>query len=353
MPEDESLVLAGIDVMPDIDPAAGESLIPGEEAILARYVTIFARHFRKNYEGRGGVARRAIHAKSHACLRASFEVFEMSDGSLRHGVFARPATYDALVRVSNGDGPPGPDTDKIASMGFAIKVRGVTAEKLLPEQAEDSQDFLFLNQPAYISKDVRGYESLMTAIDGGFLARAYAAVRNLPGILYRLKASPKDDPLNTFYWGVAPFRLGDVVVKYLIRPAPPLPFDRERTRRIASPDYLKDLLRRHIESDDVAYEFYLQKRLRDGTEDRTMPVEDYSVAWDESRSVPVRVGTLRIPRQSVDDGLDREAEAMVFSPWNTTKDFRPLGSLNRARKVVYAVSSRLRHTLNRSVNSLA
>ena len=26
-----------------------------------------------------------------------------------------------------------------------------------PEQGEDSQDFLFLNQPAYISKDVRGY----------------------------------------------------------------------------------------------------------------------------------------------------------------------------------------------------
>ena len=34
MAENESRVLAGIDVMPDIDPAAGEYLIPGEEAIL-------------------------------------------------------------------------------------------------------------------------------------------------------------------------------------------------------------------------------------------------------------------------------------------------------------------------------
>src|SRR5262249_20578947 len=73
-PENENRVPAGIDVRSDIDRAAGEYLIPGEEAILARYVAIFERHFRKNYEGRGGVARRAIHAKSHGCLRASFEV---------------------------------------------------------------------------------------------------------------------------------------------------------------------------------------------------------------------------------------------------------------------------------------
>jgi len=70
-------------------------------------------------------------------------------------------------------------------------VRGVAAEKYFPDQNEDSQDFLFLNQPAYISRDVRGYKPLMQAIDGGFPIKIVALLRNLGGILYRLQASPK------------------------------------------------------------------------------------------------------------------------------------------------------------------
>jgi hypothetical protein len=78
-----------------------------------------------------------------------------------------------------------------------------------------------------------------------------------------------------------------------------------------------------------------------------MPIEDYSVAWDETRAKPVRVARLHVPRQRLDDMLDQEYEHLVFSPWNTTKDFRPLGSLNRARRVVYPLSVARRHELNR------
>ncbi|HJU54418.1 MAG TPA: hypothetical protein VJ715_07605, partial [Pyrinomonadaceae bacterium] len=101
------------------------------------------------------------------------------------------------------------------------------------------------------------------------------------------------------------------------------------------------------------YEFFLQKRLLDGNETEEMPIEDYSVAWDEEKSVPVRVGRLRIPRQELDDALDQEGEHMIFTPWNTTKDLRPLGSLNRARRVVYSLSAQRRHELNKSVNPFA
>ena len=118
-----------------------------------------------------------------------------------------------MVRISNGDGPPGPDTDKIASIGFAVKVRGVESEKYFADQTEASQDFLFLNQPAYIARDVRDYKFLMRAIDGNVWDKLVTLVRNGRGLWYRLKASPKDNPLNTFFWGAAPFRLGDIAVK--------------------------------------------------------------------------------------------------------------------------------------------
>lgn len=334
----------------DIDSDIGEYLIPGEADILNKYTEIINSHFRKHYEGKGLVAQRAIHAKSHSCLRATLEVFDHGDDDLRHSIFSAPATYDAIVRISNGDGPAGPDKDKIASIGFAIKVRGVESEKYLPDQIENSQDFLFLNQPAYIARDIRDYESLMRAIDGNLLTKFFAVVRNRKGLWYRLKASPKDNPLNTFFWGVAPFRLGDIAVKYLIRPSKPRPANKKELRKKVSADYLKSLVREHIENGDADYEFYLQKRLLDGNEVREMPIEDYSIAWDENKSIPVHVGRLRIPRQKLDEALDQEGEHMVFSPWNTTRDFRALGSLNRARRVVYTLSSQRRHDLNKAAN---
>jgi len=328
----------------ELDTSIGEYRIPGEADLLRDYVAMFERHFAKHYSNKKGTAQRAIHAKSHGCLRASFEVFDHQDSALKHGIFARPAIYSAVVRLSNGDGPAGSDTARIPSLGFAIKVLGVTAPKLLPMQQENTQDFLFLNQPAYIAVDVRDYKSLMQAIDGGPLYQALALIKNWKGLWYRLKALPKDNPLNTNFWGVAPFRLGDTAVKYLIRPSKPEPMDMPRK---PGADYLRNLVKFHIEQRDADFEFLLQKRLLDGEEKSKMPIEDYSVAWDETQSVPVQVGRLRIPAQELDDSFDqKQSERLIFSPWNTTGDFRPLGSLNRARRVVYEVSSRKRQEIN-------
>jgi hypothetical protein len=322
---------------PDIDAAAGEYEIDGEAAILQSYGRIFERHFEKHYTSTHRPPRRAIHAKCHAFLNAELEVFEHGDPQLRHGIFDAPAVFPAVARISNGDGPAGPDTDWVASIGFAFKVFGVRRPKYLQTQREDTQDFLFLNQPAYIASDIRDFTTLMQAIDGGVVSKAIAFVRNFKGLRYRRQASPKDNPLNTRFWGVAPFRLQDVSVKYLLRPVEPQPKDIPRKR---TPDYLKDLVKGWIEHRPAAFDLFLQKRLLDGRELRNMPIEDYAVAWDERQSVPIRVGRLSIPAQRVDDEFERKyGEPMVFSPWNTTRDFRPLGSLNRARRVVYQLSS--------------
>jgi hypothetical protein len=328
-------------MVPDIDSDAGEYAIPGEAEILDGYVRIFERHFAKNYTARNLPPRRAIHAKSHAVLKAEFEVMAHGDPQLGNGIFDAPNRYPAIVRISNGDGPPGPDTDWVASGGFAIKVFGVSRPKYLDTQAEDTQDFLFLNQPAYIASDIRDYTTLMRAIDGGPVAKVMALFRNFKGLRYRRTASPKDNPLNTNFWGVAPFRLKEVTLKYLMRPARPQP---KKTPQRRTPDYLKTLIKGWIEQRPAAFDFFLQKRVIDGREGETMPIEDYAVAWDEQRSVPIKVATLSLPMQPVDEEFDRRyGESMVFSPWNTTADFRPLGSLNRARRLIYHLSAAARH----------
>jgi hypothetical protein len=328
-------------MVPDIDSSAGEYAIAGEAEILERYKRIFERHFARNYTAKHLSPRRAIHAKSHAVLKAEFEVIQHGDAPLNAGIFDTPKRYPAVVRISNGDGPAGPDTDWVASVGFAIKVFGVSRPKYFPTQLENTQDFLFLNQPAYIASDIRDYTTLMKTIDGGLVAKTIALFRNFKGLRYRRTASPKDNPLSTDFWSVAPFRLKDVTVKYLMRPARP---EAKQIPRKRTPDYLKALVKDWIERRPAAFDFFLQKRVLDGRERETMPIEDYAVAWDEHRSVPIRVATLSVPVQPVDDEFERRyGEPMVFSPWNTTADFRPLGSLNRARRVVYQLSAAARH----------
>jgi hypothetical protein len=325
---------------PDIDTAAGEYAIDGEAELLDAYVRVFERHFAKNYTSKHLPPRRAIHAKSHALLTGTLDVLDTGDPELRHGIFRSPASYSVAVRISNGDGPAGPDTDRIASVGFAVKVFGITLPKYDAGQRDDTQDLMFLNQPAYIASDVRDYMTLMQAIDGGVVGKIVALVRNFKGLRYRLRALPKGNPLGTRFWGVAPFRLHDVVVKYLLRPVDARP---ETLPRPLTPDYLRGLIKDWIERRPAMFELFLQKRLRDGNELRRMPIEDYAVAWDEEQSVPILAGRLSIPAQRVDADFEKTyGEPMVFSPWNTTSDFRPLGSLNRARRVIYQLSASMR-----------
>jgi hypothetical protein len=41
-------------------------------------------------------------------------------------------------------------------------------------------------------------------------------------------------------------------------------------------------------------------------------------------------------------------EDLSFSPWNALEAHRPIGALNRARRVVYEASSSYRHQVNKT-----
>lgn len=140
-----------------MDAEIGEYLVPGEAEIIAGLVGVFQNHhFRHHHEA----ARRAIHVKSHGRPRARFEVLDQPNPDLRYGCSPPPTD---VVRLSNATGPPGPNTDRTVSLGFAVEVFGVTAPELLPERTERAQDLHFPNPPAYISADVRSYAALSTS----------------------------------------------------------------------------------------------------------------------------------------------------------------------------------------------
>jgi hypothetical protein len=78
-----------------------------------------------------------------------------------------------------------------------------------------------------------------------------------------------------------------------------------------------------------------------------MPIEDASACWNETSSPFVPVATLRILTQNFDTPeRNQQGENMRFSPWHSLPVHRPLGSINRARRLVYHGISELRRRVN-------
>jgi hypothetical protein len=122
----------------------------------------------------------------------------------------------------------------------------------------------------------------------------------------------------------------------------PVRFDLRPTGAATSTDPADDLhaeFAARLGSADVRFRLALQPYV---DEERT-PIEDGAIEWREDDSRPIEIATLVIPRQDLldEDALEiaNEVDALAFNPWNAPSAFRPLGQLNRARKVVYGSSA--------------
>ncbi|MEI7868966.1 MAG: hypothetical protein WCI11_13840 [Candidatus Methylumidiphilus sp.] len=81
----------------------------------------------------------------------------------------------------------------------------------------------------------------------------------------------------------------------------------------------------------------------------TMPIEDPGHEWPESMSPFRKAATIRILQQEFDSDKQKEfGENLSFTPWHALPEHRPLGGVNRARKVVYRAISLFRHEYNKT-----
>lgn len=362
----------------EIDKSIGEEYRPGNDRLLERaefqkLITLFSKHFYNNYktskmreehsdQGISGKALRGVHAKGHGCLVGTFEVLDHKNENYKHGVFGSPKSFETVLRFSNGDGPPTMDQAKMVSIGMAMKLRGVNEPKLLGAlQRETTADFLMTNHPNFIVADVAGFVQVIEGRETT-LGKPGAVVASGKGLVQR-RFVEKGNPLTTSYWGNLPFKIGDSVsktaVKYLVRPskcsnAAEIPNVNVGLSKLTDGDFLSKALTNHITSHDACFGFYLQRQ-RDA---KLSPIEDATVSWPEESSDLTLVGFVKIPKQTPNAKLEipnqssgRETcQNLSFSPWNTTADFHPLSSLNRARRVVYELSVEKRRELNGAKN---
>jgi hypothetical protein len=311
--------------------------------------------------------RRGQHPKHHGCVRAEFVVEPGLPADLARGVFAQPRSFPAWVRFSNGS----QDDDRRGDVhGMAIKLMDVAGEKLLEgERDEPTQDFVLMDHPAFFGKDARSNRWLVTAMhqarQPSLLKRMlfwvpeqrrgmfYVLIRHfLLGMRFRelgvLRAATANKPLDALaltYWSATPYLLGDgMAVKYKAVPVgPPVAPGTTPADAADSPDRLRAAMRERLRSGEVRFDFHVQRFV----DQRRTPIEDASVEWREEVASVTKVAQVMIPRQEFDVPAQMEfCEHLSYTPWHSLPVHRPLGGVNRARRLVYQSLSATRHQLN-------
>jgi len=321
---------------------AQEWVAPDEEQLHQKLVEMLKGTIEKR--DKNSLALRSVHPKDHGCLRAEFIVEPNLPDNLKIGVFKEAKSFAAWIRYSTASGAMSSDAEK-GFLGMAIKLMDVSGKKLLEdEQDETTQDFLLISVPNMPVRNAVDFAKLIDATKSGNPLKFFLNPFDLHLKEFKVAVKTKRqnvNPLYLLYNSTVPYLLGDgQAVKY--RCDPTTSFTEKMPAKL-TPNYFREAMQAHLNKKEFRFDFMVQLQ----TDPVSMPIEDALADWDEQASPYQKVATIVIPSQdfNVPERLEL-AEHLSFHPWHSLPEHRPLGSLNRARKVVYSEISRFRHKRN-------
>jgi hypothetical protein len=343
---------------------------PDEQELINSIVESFRRINELAYKRyKHGV--RDQHAKSHGVLRGELTVYTDLPPHLRQGLFATPATYPVIARISTAGGEIRSDQVHLLR-GMAIKVLGVNGPKVLPDDDGVAQDFLLVNEPTITFGDVHAYRKAMPL--AAMLAKAPDVAVKVAGTLARvvtgvlrtvhipppqpveLFAVPNNHILGQTFHSMGALRYGEYIAKLSAAPLSESVrafVDRPIDGALGD-DALRKLVVDFFASNSAEYELRAQL-CKDLT---VMPVEDASKRWPDTGSAhqPIAsphqpIAKIIFPAQNAYSPARRAYadDALSFNPWHALADHRPLGSINRVRIKVYEASTAFRHKMNNAM----
>lgn len=336
---------------PKIDPFLGEKLQPNEEVLAQNIAQVIEKSIREQYTA--GNALRDAHPKAHGCVRAEFHVSKNIPAQFAKGVFIPDQSYQAWIRFSNASNDAtSADIDKDAR-GIAIKLLGVSGDKILEsEKQATTQDFIMINHPVFFANDAKRYLSFMNDVNSHNMIRKIhiPIALGFKGTMNALRArnSQIANPLYARYWSMVPYQLGvgndRQAVKYSVRSCS---MQSNNLPKNPSHDFLREALKNTLQSTDACMEFLIQPRTSSQMLVEDSLVEDSMTEWNEKAAPFYQVATIHIPKQNFDTAEQNKfCENLSFTPWHALPEHRPLGAVNRMRKVIYENISRVRHDMN-------
>lgn len=308
-----------------------------------------------------GHAVRSVHAKSHGVLDGELTIDAGLPPELAQGLFATPRTHRVLIRLSTNAGDILPDAISLPR-GLAMKVLDVPGKRL-PGAEGTAQDFIMINGKVFTATTaekflgnlkmlakttdrLEGTKKVVSAALRGARHVFEAVGMEAPAAVNVLGGAPNVEPLGETYYSVTPFRYGDFIAKFSLKPVAPAMT--ALTGKIIEIEGREDAIRDEVQKEmrgiDAEWEFRVQL-CRDIAK---QPVEDPTVEWDEAEAPFIRVGTVRVAAQDSWEParVARIDEQTRFSIWTGIAAHRPLGNVNRARRDTYRHSADFRARVN-------
>ena len=329
---------------------------PDEAAVDAEIVETLGKISETTLQN-GKHALRSVHAKSHGLLIGELTIRDHLPPELAQGLFAKPATYPVVMRLSTTPGDILEDSVS-TPRGLAIKIIGVEGVRVPGSDTDVTQDFVLLNSPAFIAPDPKGFLSSLKLLEPttdtmesvkkltSAVARGAEAVVEAVGgksaTLTSLGGHPETHILGETFYSATPILYGDYIAKFGVFPtsANLTELTNKRLTNNGEPNMLRNLVVDFFSKNSATWEIRAQLC----TNLDTMPIEDASVEWPEKQSPYISIGTITVRPQDSwhEDKIDAIDERLSFNPWHALAAHRPLGAVNRARKPAYAVSANFR-----------
>ena len=307
-----------------------------------------------------GHAIRSVHAKSHGLLEASVEVLGGLPAEYAQGLFAKPATYEAIIRLSTTPGDLLHDSVS-TPRGIALKILDVEGDRLPGSENSASQDFIMVNGKESNSpsgkaflKNLKLLAATTDRMEGAkeLLSKAFRGVEAVlesvgreSATLKTMGGNPHTHILGESFFAQLPLRHGDYIAKLSIVPSS------ESLRALEGvtvdtgkdDDAIRHAVQGFFESQTAVWELQVQLC----TDIESMPVEGVE-AWDEEKSPFVTVARITAKPQTAwtQDRSQAVDDGMHFSPWNGIAAHQPLGSIMRLRKLAYQRSTAFRSQRN-------
>ena len=345
-------------------------------------------------------ALRDTHAKTHAGVKGTLEIFDFDEEAikrelhkrtaltaselnainLKQGLLAKPKQYPVWLRFANGRTEVKddyvPDT-----RSMTVKVMGVEGERLVQSHESKTQDIVVQNAEIFFIKSIKDYYGFFcTAAKSQEAAKKWLLQhpKQFLALLKITKPTPKS-LLTERYWSGSAFALGlnpnfdasqtglvpveyPAALKYVFTPVsaepphniipfqsrpgiPQLPFgDRAKALGLDSnqPDnYYRNQLIQALAQPDAQYcwDFGIQFQTSP-----KMSIDDVTIVWQEREAPFFTVGRLIVKHQIVNfEKQYNFCENLQFSPWNGLAVHRPVGALNRLRSAIYPIIASYRH----------
>lgn len=315
-----------------------------------------------------GEKGRVFHRKNNGTVLGEFEVLDNLPPEARFGIFAKPAKWLTLVRLSGGVGVK--QSDLLPDvMGFAMKLLQYDPSQPLDSQTIQTMDWLMTNSKVGFGDDQREFVEFMEAnvkkgIVGQRLGLYFA---KHPRVLLRVLQSslgPHAGSLFATYGSGHPYLLNsDTAMKMSVHldynrifqnlePTvgphevnaiaqaeeygvgwSPIDYISRVVKAIKDPNYLRNDFYKMVRHGSVSLVFNLE--IQDKVHSENTPLEKGLTVW-KTHKIPV--ARLTLHQQTLDSELLTLGNALGFNPGNYLFGHRPAGRTGRGRLFTYTRS---------------